>query len=206
MNFYIDFDSTIYNTRSLVTRMINSLVDTIYSKKNLDKQSLLQEIQSLFNNGNKHIYEVAKELSNTYNVESNLLITNLNNVISNGSDLVFEDSIPFLLRLKNHNNNNIFLLTYSNKDIEYQTLKILGSGLCKYFDAVYITSKPKYELDIDYSNGIFIDDNPEDLQGLYLKNAKRIIRIRREQNSYSKQDISNIDIEEYNNLEQIDLN
>ena len=205
MNYYIDFDSTIYNTRSLVTRMINSLVDTIYSKKNLDKQSLLQEIQSLFNNGNKHIYEVAKELSNTYNVESNLLITNLNNVISNGSDLVFEDSIPFLLRLKNQN-NNIFLLTYSNKDIEYQTLKILGSGLCKYFDAVYITSKPKYELDIDYSNGIFIDDNPEDLQGLYLKNAKRIIRMRREQNSYSKQDISNIDIEEYNNLEQIDLN
>ena len=205
MNYYIDFDSTIYNTRSLVTRMINSLVDTIYSKKNLDKQSLLQEIQSLFNNGNKHIYEVAKELSNTYNVESNLLITNLNNVISNGSDLVFEDSIPFLLRLKNQN-NNIFLLTYSNKDIEYQTLKILGSGLCKYFDAVYITSKPKYELDIDYSNGIFIDDNPEDLQGLYLKNAKRIIRIRREQNSYSKQDISNIDIEEYNNLEKIDIN
>ena len=85
----------------------------------------------------------------------------------------------------------------------FQVLKIKGSGLIKYFDALYITSKPKYELDINYENGIFIDDRAKDLLGLYSKNAKKVIRLRRKGNKYSIEDIGNAEIEEYSSFGEI---
>ena len=152
MNYYIDFDNTLYNTPLLVERM-----------KNANK-------------------------------------TEIENIILNSSDLVFEDVIPFLQKLRSQN-HNLFLLSYAADTLRYQALKIIGSGLSNYFNALYITAKPKYELDIDYTNGIFIDDNPDDLIGLYSKNPLKVIRIRRKENiKYSVKDVDNPNIKEYPNL------
>ena len=147
MNYYIDFDNTLYNTPLLVKRLQNA---------------------------------------NENEVE---------NIILHSSDLVFKDAIPFLQKLRAEN-HNIFLLSHATDTLKYQSLKITGSGLTEFFDALFITSKPKYELDIDYANGIFIDDNPNDLIGLYSKNAKRVIRLRRPENKYSIKDLENVNIEE----------
>jgi len=128
----------------------------------------------------------------------------LNNIILNGSDLVFDDVIPFLKKLK-ENGHKLYMLTYCKDNLEYQSIKIAGSKLADFFDALYITSEPKYNLDIDYTSGIFIDDNPDDLLGLYSKNAKEVIRLRRKDNKYSIKDIDNNFIKEYLSFEEINI-
>lgn len=205
MNYYIDFDNTLYNTPLLINRMLNSIVDSICEKNNLNSDELYQECKFMFNREHIYnIYELAKYFSNKYSLDTSTVINNLNNIILNGSDLVFEDTIPFLKKLK-EKGHKLYILTYCKDSLEYQSIKVVGSKLANFFDAVYITSVPKYTLDIDYTNGIFIDDNPDDLLGLYSNNAKQVIRLRRQENKYSVKDINNPYIKEYLNFNEINI-
>ena len=120
-------------------------------------------------------------------------------------NLVFEDVYAFLKKLKEHN-HRIYMLSYCKDSLQYQTAKISGSGLADFFDAIYITSIPKYELDINYSDGIFIDDNPSDILGLYSKSPKEVIRLRRSENKYSLKDIENNNIKEYSDFNEVPVN
>lgn len=204
MNYYIDFDNTLYNTPLLTNRMLNSIVDSIREKHNLSSEDLYQECKSMFNREHIYnIYELARYFANKYSLDASPVINTLNNIILNGNDLVFEDTIPFLQKLKEQG-HKLFMLTYCKESLEYQSVKVAGSKLADFFDAIYITSVKKYTLDIDYTNGIFIDDNPDDLLGLYSKNAKQVIRLRREGNKYSVKDLDNPNIKEYLNLNEID--
>ena len=205
MNYYIDFDNTLYNTPLLTNKMLNSIVDSIREKHNLNSEDLYLECKSMFNRDNIYnIYELARYFADKYNLDASTVINNLNNIILNGSNLVFEDTIPFLQKLKEQG-HKLYMLTYCKESLEYQSIKIAGSKLANFFDALYITSVPKYTLDIDYTNGIFIDDNPSDLLGLYSKNPKQVIRLRREGNKYSVKDLENADIKEYLNFNEIDI-
>ena len=205
MNYYIDFDNTLYNTTVLKERMLNSIVDSIIIQTSLSKNELYNECNALFNKDNIYnIYELAKYLSNKYNSDFTLVMKNLNNIILYSSDLVYEDSIPFLNKLK-EKDHKIYMLSHSGDNSEYQSIKIAGSKLANLFDALFITAVPKYTLDIDYTNGIFIDDNPSDLLGLYSKNAKQVIRLRRPDNKYSVKDINNPDIKEYLSFDEINI-
>ena len=205
MNYYIDFDNTLYNTPLLTNKMLNSIVNSIKEKMDLNSEDLYQECKGMFNREHIYnIYELAKYFSKKYNLDSLSVINNLNNIILDGSDLVFEDTIPFLKKLK-EKGHKIYMLTYCKDSLEYQSIKVAGSKLADFFDALYITSVPKYNLDIDYTNGVFIDDNPEDLLGLYSKNAKQVIRLRRKENKYSVKDLDNTDIKEYLNFYDIDI-
>ena len=204
MNYYIDFDNTLYNTPLLTNRMLNSIVDSIREKHNLSSEDLYQECKSMFNREHIYnIYELARYFANKYSLDASSVINTLNNIILNGNDLVFEDTIPFLQKLKEQG-HKLFMLTYCKESLEYQSVKVAGSKLADFFDAIYITSVKKYTLDIDYTNGIFIDDNPDDLLGLYSKNAKQVIRLRREGNKYSVRDLDNPNIKEYLNFNEID--
>lgn len=204
MNYYIDFDNTLYNTSLLTNKMLNSIAEYIKEKNNLNFEELYQECKSMFNRNNIYnIYELAKYLSTKYNLQTSLLINNLNKIILDGSDFVFEDTIPFLKKLK-ENGHKIYLLTYCEDSLEYQSMKIAGSKLSDFFDALYITSIPKYNLDIDYTNGIFIDDNPDDLLGLYSKNPKQVIRLKRTKNKYSLKNL-NTNIQTYFNFNEITI-
>lgn len=204
MNYYIDFDNTLYNTPLLTDKMLNSIVESIREKNtNLASVALYEECKSMFNRENIYnIYELAKYFANKYNLDATVVINNLNTIILNGSDLVFKDSIPFLKKLK-EKGHKVYILSYCKDSLEYQSIKIAGSKIADFFDALYITSVPKYTLDLDYKNGIFIDDNPDDLLGLYSKNPKQVIRLRRKENKYSVKDIDNDDIKEYLNFNEI---
>lgn len=205
MNYYIDFDNTLYNTTLLTNRMLNSIVSSVREKINLNSEDLYEECKKMFNREHIYnIYELAKYFSDKYNLDYSIIKNNLNNIILNGNDLVFEDTIPFLKKLK-EKGHKLYMLTYCKNSLEYQSIKVAGSKLADFFDAVYITSIPKYNLDIDYTNAIFIDDNPEDLLGLYSKNAKQVIRLRRKENKYSTKDLDNNSIIEYLNFNDIEI-
>lgn len=202
MNYYIDFDNTLYNTPLLTDRLLHSIVNSIKEKTKSNSEDLYKECKSMFNQNLSPI-ELAKYFSSKYNLDTHTVINNLNNILLNGSDLIFDDVIPFLEKLK-EKGHKLYMLTYSKHSLEYQAIKIAGSKLSGYFDTLYITSVPKYNLDIDYENGIFIDDNPTDLLGLYSKNAKQVIRLRRKDNKYSVEDLDQ-NIQEYFSLNEITI-
>ena len=201
MNYYIDFDNTLYNTQLLTNRILNSIVDSVRKKHDISSEDLYKEMLDI--NHRYHIYELAIYISNKYDLDELSVINKLNSIILNASDLVFEDTIPFLTKLK-EKGHKLYMLTYEPRNLEYQSLKISGSKLANFFDAVYITKVPKYTLDINYSEGIFIDDNISDLLGLYSKNSKQVIRLRRKGIKYSAKNIENTDIKEYLNFNEID--
>ena len=89
------------------------------------------------------------------------------------------------------------------ENMEFQSLKILGSGLSNYFDVITITSVRKFSLGLKYKDGIFIDDNTKDLESLFKANGKRIIRIKRKNGKYSNKLLNISKIEEYTTLSEI---
>lgn len=203
MNYYIDFDNTLYNTPLLKDAMLNSISTEIAVQKSLDKSEIFKKCNLMFNRENIYdIYELAKYFSDKYNVDSKIVIDKLNTVILDGEKFLFDDTINFLNKLK-QNGHKIYMLTYCKESLQFQSLKISGSKIANMFDSLFITSIPKYELDIDYTNGIFIDDNPKDLIGLYKKNPKDLIRIRRPENKYSAKDLENIEIKEFKNFNDL---
>ncbi|MCI9064117.1 MAG: HAD family hydrolase [Clostridia bacterium] len=195
MNYYIDFDQTLFDTPKLTERMLQALVDA-------SEMDIMEECKKMFNRENIYnIYKLIKYFADKYNLSEEKLKIAVNSRIYNCSDLVYKDSIPFIQKLKEHG-HKIYMLSYCGYELQFQYSKIAGSNLVDLFDAVIVTQDLKYKLDINYQNGIFIDDNPEDLVGLYSKNPKKVIRLRRKSNKYSEKEIS-LDIEEYENLGEI---
>lgn len=207
MNIYIDFDNTLFKT-PLITKSMLTLISNEIIKKHseLNFDDAYAELKGMFNRENIYnIYDLALFFSKKYELDSDNLLNSLNNVISNTKDFLYDDSISFLKNLKEAG-HKLYILSYCPDSLKYQAAKISGSGIADYFDALFITSVPKYELDINYKDGIFIDDNPSDLLGLYSKNPLKVIRIRRDDNKYSVKDIDNSNIIEFKTFKGIDIN
>ena len=205
MNYYIDFDNTLYDTTVLAKDMCNIVAENIHSKTNKSVEDCKKEVNSYFNRRKIYnIYQLLRFFSTKYNLDYNKLESDINYLILNGSKNVYDDSIEFLKNLKKHD-NTVYILTYaSNEDFSYQLLKINGSKLCNYVDDIIITSTYKFNLDINYSKCIFIDDNPRDLLGINLKHPFKLIRIKRPDNKYSLKNL-NIKIDEYQSLRDIPI-
>lgn len=203
MNYYIDFDNTLYETTKLTKAMMTSIAKTISENSNFKFDEIIEDIESNFNSTYGNIFEYGRIMAEKYNVDSSNVIKNINEVIFNGNVYVFEDSKRFLKKLK-EGNHTINILTYIAKgNQEYQLKKLFGSGISNNIDRIIVTSDLKYTLDIDYKNGIFIDDNPRDLKGLYEQNPQKVIRMRRKNNKYYSKEIENINIEEYSSFDDI---
>lgn len=203
MNYYIDFDNTLYETAKLTSLMIAAIGNKIGELAGLEKEPIIQDAKDNFNSTLDNIFTHAEKMGKKYNVDSASVVNAVNEVLSNGKEIVFEDAIKFLERLK-EKEHKIYVLTYVQPiNMEYQLKKLMGSGIANYFDGIIITSKYKFLLDIDYTNGIFIDDDPRDLNGLFEKNPIKVIRIRKENNKRSKIDIDNKEIEEYISFDDI---
>ena len=201
-NWYIDFDSTLYDTQSLTNDMLEKMALHI-DKSN--KDNILQELKSLFNR--EHIYNIfdlCDYFEKKYSLETNYLLTPVKEIISNGFKYVYDDVISFLNKLK-EKGNKVQMLTSSitNENMEFHELKINGAGISNYFDTIIITATPKHELDFKYENGIFVDDNPKDLENLYNVNGKRIIHKKRKNGRYSDKPLNISKIEEYTTLSEI---
>lgn len=205
MNYYIDFDNTLYETAKLTALMIETIGEKIGELTSKAPEPIIQDVKDNFNSTLDNIFTHAEKMGKKYNVDEKIIVDSVNDVIENGKENVFEDAIRFLERLKK-SGHKIFILTYIPKtNQEYQLKKLMGSGITSYFDGIIITAEYKFLLDIDYKNGIFIDDDPRDLNGLYEKNPIKVIRIRKPNNKRSKIEIENKEIEEYESFDNIVL-
>ena len=197
MNYYIDFDHTLFDTQKLTNRMLKAIADT-------SKMDIIEECKAMFTKDHIYnIYKLATYFANKYNLNEKELIIAINDQINNCSDIVFSDVLPFLKKLK-QKGHNIYMLSYSDDNIDYQTYKIASSKITDMFNGIIITKEPKYNLDIEYKNGIFIDDKPKDLMGLYSKNPFKVIRLRRNGQKYSDKNMDE-NIAEYENFNEIPI-
>ena len=114
-------------------------------------------------------------------------------------DLIYNDVIPFLE--KYYQKYELILLTLGNKI--YQKKKIDSTNINKYFKDIIITDKDKSKLNINYKEGLFIDNNPNELKKFYNSKALYLIRIKRDTDKYSKYDINIKDIQEFKDFNEI---
>lgn len=205
MNYYLDFDNTLYETAKLTVLMLEAIANAISETTGEDATVLKEEARTNFNSTIDNIFSFAESMSKKHEVESQRVLEKVNRVIGNGYMMVFDDAERFLKRLK-ENGHKAFILTYvADGNQEYQMKKLLGSGLMKYFDGIIITTKYKFLLDLKYEDAIFVDDDPRDLNGLFERNPVKVIRMRKPNNKRSKIEINNTEIKEYESFDDIEI-
>ena len=207
MNIFIDFDHTLYNTPLLTKDMLDALAIYISKVSNENFEPVLETLKNKFKRGNNNIYdiyELIKYFSKIFNYDYKEATNIVNNVINNGTQYLFEDSIPFLKGLKKKN-HNVYILSYNENEVYFQAVKIAGSGLLKYVDGVFPTTTLKGEIPLDFSKCIFIDDKPKDLISIYNNHPFKVFRIRRKNDTYSEIE-TNLPIPEFTSLEELQKN
>ena len=188
MKIYLDFDGTLFNTDKFYQDYLN-----LFQEYGLDEDLINNIKLELFKTTKFNLDILTNYLVKKYNLDNNILLK-VNNLYN--SSYVIKDVIPFLEKYKNLEIN---LLTYG--EYNYQLKKIDGSNLKKYFKDIIITDKDKSKLNLDYQNNLFIDNNPTEIKK-FLEVTKNVIRIRREEDKYSKLDSNS---REYKSLLEIKL-
>lgn len=190
IKIYIDFDGTIFNSTKLYLEFLN-----IFKKYNIDKE-YIENIMNKNYKKYKNFDTIAKIIIKENNL-NNSILDELNNIYT--KDLIFKDTIPFLEKYSKK--YDLILLTLGSNS--YQEKKIKSSNINKYFKEIIITNKDKSKLNIDYQNGIFIDNNPLELKKFYNSKAKYLIRIKRKSDKYSKLNLDINAIPEFNNFTEL---
>lgn len=174
---YIDLDRTILNTDRLYYDMDKTTKKYGISLERFNKvknQIFTEPI--LFN-----YVKVIEYICNNDNINLKIL-DELNKILDNCDNYLYEDVQMFFKNCK-QKGYKINILTYG--DLNFQLMKLKNLSIYKSIDSVIISSIFKFDLNLNYTNKIFIDDNPRDLIGLYNKKAK-VIRLIRENCKYSK--------------------
>ena len=177
MKIYIDFDGTLFNTDKFYQDYLD-----ILNKYNISSLEIDEMKKELFTNRRFNLDILTDYIISKYNIKN--LKQEVEFLYNNS--YVFEDVIPFLEKYKNY---NLILLTLG--DIDYQNRKIESSNLSKYFQDIIITDVDKSQLDINYKDNLFIDNNPKELNR-FQNNGGKIIRIRRIEDKYSVIDLDNV--------------
>lgn len=190
MTYYIDFDNTIFDTISFYEEI----------KRVMNLYGISDEVIDDYHHQTK-CYSPLKLIDKL--IEKNLIdksiINEIDKTFYKAENYLYQDALLFLEKIKP--NVKLVLLTYG--DYHYQERKINSSKIAKYFNEIIITDKPKSELDIDYKNSTFIDDNTDVLCDLLTRKPLRLIRIKRLNNPRSNVVINNDVIKEYKNFNEI---
>lgn len=199
MKFYIDFDHTIFNSMKFNEeryKILQKYGINIEEQIKLEKQ-ITQDSGKLID-----LDYVYSKISDKYNLQKKEILGELHQIIDNCYKYLYNDTIEFLKYLKQRG-NEVYLLTWGNK--KYQEQKVMASKIKEYFDGIIITEDFKFDIDIDYKNGIFIDDNPRDLEGLYKKDPVEVIRIKRDNARYSSKPLNIAEIREFKSLKELQV-
>ena len=87
-NWYIDFDSTLYDTSTLKKDMLETMALNINPSK---KESIIQEIDSMFKPEKIYnIFKLCNYYENKYKLKENSLIKPIKEIILNGSKYVLK--------------------------------------------------------------------------------------------------------------------
>lgn len=182
MRYYIDFDNTLFDTERFYKDLLEIVKNYNISENKINEYYYKNSDNKLFNP-----LKIINKLIENHKLKKEI-IKELDLFLNDISVYLYNDTIEFLEYL-NSKNYEIILLTYG--DYDYQNEKIEKTFIKDYFNKIIITSLPKANLDLDYKNSIFIDDNEHQLKGLIKKDAK-VIRIRRNGNKHSINDIKNV--------------
>lgn len=207
MNYFIDFDHTLYNTPLLTKEMLSSLAKYICKTSSKSYDDILSTLNIKFKRGNNNIYDIYDLItyfSKIYNYDENIVQNIINTIILNGKKFLYDDSIPFLKHLKKKG-NKINILSYNESKLYFQTIKIAGSGILAYADSLTTTLTLKGNFPLDFSKCIFIDDKPKDLISINNNKPFKIYRIRRPNDTYSNENINNNSIVEFSSLAELQL-
>lgn len=183
--YYIDFDNTLYETGRLTKEVLTTFAKIIATSKKINVEIVLDELKKSFNSSVDNFESFANGLAAKYGINSSTLQLHLKKIIvEHGSDFTFPDGLRFLKRL-HEAGEHIYILTYvaQKKNLKQQALKLAGSGILPYTTGVIAINQYKYEMCLDYKHGIFVDDDPRDLEGLYKAGAKKLIRIKKPNNT-----------------------
>ena len=184
MKIYIDFDRTLFDCDRFLGDFYE-IVDKYQIPKNIFKDCQIQCKKKGFNPD-----LILEKVLENFNFDTNIY-QEIDELLNNSKDYLYPDAISFLDYLKKHE-YNIIILTRGNKD--YQRKKIMNSNIDNYYHKLIVTMKHKGELNIDYQNSIFIDDNPKEIISILNKNPKKIISIQRNDSKYNDNYIEGITI------------
>ena len=193
MKIYIDFDGTVFNTDKYIEDFMYVLNDY-----GIDK-ILFEELKKNFCSKNKlfNITMIIDYFINNYDIDNSLKFK-IDSLLDNS--YVYPDVIENLNSLLNMG-YELYLLTYGHTS--FQRMKINSANIDYFFKDIIITETDKSKLDIDYENSIFIDNNPIEIERFHNSNAKKIIRIIRDNEKYSKDVCNVLNVTECNNFYEI---
>lgn len=174
MNIYIDFDGTLFDSTIQYQRLLN-----IFKKYNIKQEYIENLKKEEFYQKEKSYDILAQKIIEENNLDKSIL-EEVDKIYT--KDLVYPDVVPFLE--KYYQKYNLILLTLGN--VNHQKKKIKVSELSKYFKDIIIAKNDKSKINIDYKSGIFIDNNPIELEKFYNSKATNLIRIKRNNDKYSK--------------------
>lgn len=195
--YYIDLDYTMLDTTQFHNErrhMLENYGISIEEQKSME-QYISHEEKKLLNLD----YLCAKLCERHSSLPKEEILAKIHKIIENCHMYLYDDTIEFLEYLKSKG-HEVNILTWGDKSLQKQ--KVDGTKLEKHIDKVIITEEMKYLIDIDYKNGIFIDDNPRDLEGLYRNDPQQVIRMKRQGAKYSEK-LININIKEYKNFRDL---
>lgn len=205
---YIDLDSTLYNTEIIKQNMNHIIADAVCEKvSSQDKNKVLEEIKEAKTSGVKSVIGLCKFFEGKYNLEKDFIRKKFEDFLSKGEELLYSDSVDFLKRLS-QKGYEVNILTYtSQEDYDYQMLKVMGSKISGFVDNIFMCTKRKGELGLDYETSVFVDDNPKELVSLFNAgvSSDRLFRIKRDGAGYSDVIISEFEAKEYTNLNDIEI-
>lgn len=190
MKIYIDFDGTLFDSTKH-----NNIFKDLFSKYNVSN-NYLEKVMELDYEHDKNLDHLANKIILDNNLDDKIL-SELDGIYN--ESLAFDDAITFLE--KYYQKYDLILLTLGNYD--YQLKKIKCLNINKYFKDIIITEKDKSKLDINYSDGIFIDNNPEEIRRFYKSGAKYLIRMKRVSDKYSCMDLNLKDVKEFENFNEL---
>jgi FMN phosphatase YigB (HAD superfamily) len=203
MKIFLDFDDVIFNAKRFKKDMINVFFRNGVTKKEFDNSyyTFRKKGRSLV-----RYYSFKKQiarLGSQKNIDAEKLKSELNSFFGDLKKYVFSDVEPFL---SNFSKKDLHLITYGQ--VDFQGIKIRGTGLRKRFNQIIITKNKKADDMVGLAkrkkfspkeNIIFIDDHPEQIERA-MKVRKKIVtfRLRRKEGRYSDLPCPHKDFEKKN--------
>lgn len=196
MNYYLDFDYTLFDTHAFREELYKILEKNGFDKTYL---TLSPEMKT---NGQKllNIKEVFGNLAKPRNIPIENFLEPLEELYGRCQEFLYDDSIEFIEYLKSEK-HKVYILTWGEK--EFQKEKVVASKLDTYVDDIIYAEELKYTLDIEYTDGIFVDDSIRDLEGLYNQNAQQVFRIKRPNAQNSNKELNIKEILEFDSLKEL---
>lgn len=190
---YIDFDSTLFDSDKYDFMLFN-----ICNKYGITNDRLEEIKKFLFSRNTDFDIDILVScLIEKENVDKKILedINNLKNI-----SFLYEDVLLFLECIQDK--FEPILLTCGGEKNQKDKIKVCDIN--HFFSEIIITPEDKSKLDnVDYKNSVFVDNNPKEVMRFLNAGAKKVIRIRRDTDKYSKIDLNISNVEEYTSLDGV---